>query len=232
MKNYLLFFKNLFYQFKSPGFYKQFIGKNKLFFDIGAHIGAKTKIFSSLGVKVVAVEPQSECVAKLKKKFISNQNIIIVKKGVTEEKGILKMNICSEATTISTLSDKWRRERFKNFKFDKYEFIKVVTLEDLIQEYGIPDFCKIDVEGYEFEVISGLKTKIPCLSFEFVSEFFDETKKCLGKLDFLGFKFFNYTDGENPRFGFKNYVPKDILITHLEKKLNEKNDFWGDIYAK
>lgn len=43
-------------------FYEQFIRPNDICFDIGANMGNRTEVFLKLGAKVIAVEPQSECV--------------------------------------------------------------------------------------------------------------------------------------------------------------------------
>jgi len=36
-------------------------------------------------------------------------------------------------------------------------------------EYGLPHFCKIDVEGFEEQALAGLSRPLPVLSFEFIS---------------------------------------------------------------
>jgi hypothetical protein len=59
--------------------------------------------------------------------------------------------------TISTLSEQWKSEgRFagKN-QWIKAVPVEVTTLDRLIARYGMPAFCKIDVEGFELYVRSG-----------------------------------------------------------------------------
>lgn len=216
---------------RSFGFYKQFVWKNKLFFDIGANIGDRTEAFSRLGVKVVSVEPQRDCVHMLKKRF-SNSDVVVVHKGVGREQGEMRMSVCSDENRLSTFSEKWQTGRFKNFKFDKEIIVPMTTLDELINEYGYPDFCKIDVEGFEFEVFSGLTKKINCLNFEFTSEFFANTKKCIERLVSIGFKEFNFTLGEKPRLTLNIWVDKEGLFSIIEEKIKDNSDLWGDIYAK
>ena len=43
-------------------FYSTLIGLNGLVFDIGANVGTRVNVFLSLGLRVVAVEPQRKCV--------------------------------------------------------------------------------------------------------------------------------------------------------------------------
>ncbi len=53
----------------SRQFYRAFIAPGALCFDIGAHQGAKTKLFRQLGATVVAVEPLPDCFAVLERAF-------------------------------------------------------------------------------------------------------------------------------------------------------------------
>jgi len=109
----------------------------------------------------------------------------------------------------------------------KTEEVNVTTLDDLINVFGIPKFCKIDVEGFEEEVIKGLSTPIPYISFEFLKELLDVTKKCCDLLSLIGNALYNYT--VDNKFILKEWVKKQDLINQLlindEKKLN------GDVYV-
>jgi hypothetical protein len=48
--------------------------------------------------------------------------------------------------------------------------VNVATLDSLIDEFGVPDYAKIDVEGFDLEVLRGLSRPIPLLSFEYNSQ--------------------------------------------------------------
>ncbi len=180
---------------------------------------------------MVAVEPQPDCADKLEKEF-AGRNVIVAREGVGRESGEMKMSVCTSEKGLSTFSADWKTGRFKNFKFDKEILTPMTTLDALINKYGQPDFCKIDVEGFELEVISGLTKKISCLNFEFTSEFFVNAKKCVERLVSIGFKEFNFTIGEEPRLILSSWVSKDELFADLERRIKDNPDLWGDIYAK
>jgi FkbM family methyltransferase len=214
-------------------FYSQFIKRGDLCFDVGANVGKFTKVFLKLGAKVVCVEPQETCLQQLYKSFGNDKNVIIVGKAVGECEGYGELMICEDATTISTMSTKWKNEgRFsKNYKWTKAQNkVPVTTLDALILSYGLPKFCKIDVKGFEESVLKGLTKSIPLISFEFTTEFFDDAKKCINRLQSIGRVGFNCTLGESWKFLFSKWVAPDELyekIAELDNKL-----LWGDIYAR
>ncbi len=214
-------------------FYGQFVGAGKLFFDVGANIGQKSSLFRTLGVGVVAIEPQHHCLEILKKKFSIDHNVVIVPEALGAEKGETMISICEEADAISSCSPRWIQEgRFKDFTFDRQEKVSVTTLDALIERYGMPDFCKIDVEGFEVPVLQGLTKKIPALNVEFAAEFFDQTQIVVERLMTLGFTKFNYTLGETLAFAEVQWLTGEDLLSVLKKRGEEDKDLWGDLYAK
>jgi FkbM family methyltransferase len=229
--------------FKNPGqikineklnnFYSQLIKPGDLCIDVGASYGYRTEAFLKLGAKVVAVEPQLQPARFLKLKF--NNDIVIVKKALGNKNDIKPMLI-SSAGALSSLSENWVREvkknRFKSETWKKKINIEITTLDDLINQYGVPDFCKIDVEGYEYEVLEGLTKRIHLLSFEFtIPEFTRNAIKCINYLSNLGDIECNYSSGESLKFGLDVWQKPYEFIPFFNE-LPAKNIIDGDIYVK
>lgn len=153
---------------KRQQFYSQFINPQDLVFDVGANVGNRTKPLLNLGAKVIAVEPQKECIEILQRKF--GASITIVPFGLGEEEGMQDFYI-SNANPISSFSSEWieslKNGRFKGYTWAKPIKIKMTTLDKLIAGYGLPKFIKIDVEGYELEVLKGLTQAVEIISFEY-----------------------------------------------------------------
>jgi hypothetical protein len=120
---------------------------------------------------------------------------------------------------------------FKGFKWDKKTIVETDTLDALIDKWGSPAFCKIDVEGFEYNVLQGLTRQIDALSFEFSMGVVDCTIRCIEYLAGLGPTVFNYSLGESMDLELPEYVDKDRTIDALRSLPNEKST-GGDIYAK
>jgi hypothetical protein len=117
------------------------------------------------------------------------------------------------------------------FKFNKWNIEKTVatdTLDNMILKYGKPNFIKIDVEGYELEVLKGLTQKIDFISIEFTPELCQKTLDCL---DYLGGSLYNYGSQEDDTFWFDEWITKDEMIKFLKDIDDYKIEF-GDVYIK
>ncbi len=212
-------------------FIQQFVKPSSLVFDVGAHTGTKTDLYLKLNAHVICIEPQQSCLNLLKNKYQFNPNVQIVDRGLADKIGEMELYICSAATTISTFSDEWQHGRFENdFQWDKKIIVPVTTLDELIKIFGIPYFCKIDVEGFEHQVLRGLSQAIPYISFEYTKELFKNSKTCLEYLSKLGYVSFNYTIGETLRFVHPEWISPEQLIQEIE--CHDDCLLWGDIYAR
>lgn len=212
--------------------YREFIKRDDLVFDVGANLGERTKVFRALDAKVIAIEPTSYCSNYLTKLFDGDPNVIVESMALGVEEGIGEISVSESLPVLSTMSDKWSTQsRFaKNYSWEKRETISITTLDLLIKKYGVPAFCKIDVEGFELPVLSGLSVPIPLISFEFLFEFLDDATKCIDKISSLTNTSFNFIEGEKMSFSLSEWSTKQRLINEIISINNPK--LWGDIYAK
>jgi FkbM family methyltransferase len=214
--------------------YRTMIGSGDLVFDIGANVGNRVKSFLEIGASVVAVEPQPACANTLRQKFAGK--ISLEEVGLSDHPGMLEMMIADEST-ISTFSqefvEKTQGSRFRHNKWEKKISVPVTTLDTLIGKYGVPQFCKIDVEGYELNVLKGLSQPIPYVSFEYcVPEMSEAMKKCIDQLARLSSKgLFNYCVAESMELSLSQWMPYEDFLKHVSSASFESTLF-GDIYFK
>lgn len=214
-------------------FYSEILNPGDICFDVGANVGDYTEVFLDIGASVVAIEPQPECARELYTRYGKRSNLTIVRRALGSHEGIGKMLVGS-TSVVSSMSVEWVRSvknscRFPDVKWIRSEEVLVSTLDELIAVYGTPAFVKIDVEGFEFEVLQGLSRPVNTISFEFTPEFMDHAIKCVQYLAALDKFRFNYCVGESMRFALPRRVDAHEMCEFLASLKNER--FAGDIYA-
>lgn len=218
-------------------FYSQFIGRGDLCFDVGASIGSRTEIFLQLGAKVVAIEPQDEPFRALIKHHGRNKNLVAINKGLSSKEGTTQMFLCY-ADAVSSMSKEWISRvkdsgRFPSgYDWNEEVTVQVTTLDALIASYGVPTFCKIDVEGYEYEVIQGLSQAVPMISFEHTPQVAETSLSVIAHVEKLGHYEYNYVRGEDTQFVLEKWVDVRAIVAYLSKLRNEHNIMSCDVYAR
>ena len=216
-------------------FYSRFISEGDLCFDIGAHLGNRTNAWLDLGATVVAVEPQPDCVSFMKNKFRNNSKVSVISCAVGSETGRSTLKISKLTPTISTMSDEAWQEQINSdawyeVKWDEEMVVDVVTLDTLIAEHGVPRFCKIDVENYELQVLEGLSSAIPQISFEYYPPYTATACDCIDRLEELGDYEYNWSFGETQKLNSTRWLGPEAL-KHIINGYSNRNEY-GDIYAR
>jgi FkbM family methyltransferase len=220
---------------RRQGFYARFVNNNDLTFDVGANIGNRTSVFLCLGATVVAVEPQRACFCRLQEQFGSNSHVHLLNVALGAEEGMAEMNV-SEGDVLSSLSSEWiaavkESGRFGVNKWERKEAVRVTTLDALVSRYGTPAFIKIDVEGYEHQVLLGLSRAVRQLSFEFTPEYLTSTFACIDHLMSLGAVEYNYSLNESMQFSHSQWTDSE-KIKRLLQRYSTDHYVFGDVYAR
>lgn len=216
-------------------FYGRFIASGSLCFDIGAHVGNRIRAWTELGARVVAVEPQPSCLSLLARLYGKNPAVTLVSRAAGSRPGCAPLHICETSPTLSTLSSDWitkvsRASIFKGISWGESLDVEVTTLDELITEYGKPTFTKIDVEGYELEVLKGLSQPLESLSFEYLPADIETALSCIERLSSLGNYNFNVSTVETMRLLWPQWGDSNAIDEYLRGQT--RNGRSGDVYAR
>ena len=136
--------------------------KNRsVFIDIGANVGHYSLAGRTINDKLTtyAFEPEPKNVQQLKKNIELNSfsdDIQIIENVLGDKKEKLKLNISS---SISGAGMHSLVQHYEDDRDDHFIEVQSDTLDNFLDEevIEVPDIVKIDVEGYEFYVLKGMR---------------------------------------------------------------------------
>jgi FkbM family methyltransferase len=214
-------------------FYAPFIRPGDLVFDVGANVGVYAETFTELGATVVAIEPNPRCCDKLRQ-LAKTRPVRVENCAVGSICGSAIIHICAEHQ-LSTVSNEMLKTAHdsplhSHVKWLEDLEVEILTLDRISAKYGHPSFVKIDVEGFEDEVLEGTTFSPAALSFEYKV---DLPQVALGCLDLpvlaQGYDF-NYVRGLELEYASDNWMSADVLRTELPALAG--NVEYGDILAR
>ena len=215
--------------------YAPFVRPDDLCFDIGAHLGDRVRALTSLGARVVALEPHPGMMNWLRRWYGKHANVTLLEQAVGAQPGTANLWISHLTPSISTTSRLWlttvqQNRRFAGARWEEQIPVTVTTLDKLIVQHGVPAFCKIDVEGAELEVLQGLSQALTALSFEYIPATIETAIACIHRLGQLGNYEYNWRVSEFPRLRSPTWLNSAEVIVQLQRMPRHDNS--GDVYAR
>jgi FkbM family methyltransferase len=212
-------------------FYGRFIGKGDLVFDIGAALGEYAEVYCGLGAHVVAVEPNPDRCRRLRR-LARHLRMNVEEAAIGAQLGTAKLQLCDEAN-FSTLEPRWKdraAESGSGVKWVGEIEVKVTTVAELAKRYGFPSFVKIDVEGFEEQVLDGLGCQPQALSFEFSLYVREAAYRCLAKPALAEYEF-NAMLGRSFELVHDRWLSANQIAQWIESMPNTENEY-GDLIAR
>jgi FkbM family methyltransferase len=216
-------------------FYAQFVGQGELCFDVGAHVGSRAWVWSRLGARVIAIEPQPDLARFLRWLFRNRPAVDVVDAAVAATPGRLTLRISRRHPTVTTASSQFLASvagaaSFKGVRWQEICEVEAVTFDSLIARYGVPAFVKIDIEGFEAEALAGLSRPLPALSFEYLAETTGVALACVDRLETLGCYRYNVARGESMTFVAEPWLDAQGVRAWLAAQGPGSGS--GDVYAR
>lgn len=214
--------------------YGRFVKEDDLAFDIGAHVGDRVASFRRLGARVVALEPQPGPARMIAEIFRGDKDVTLIAAACGASEGEVTLAVNSANPTVTTASPDFvaaadGAEGWHGQVWDERLTVPCLTLDRLIEAHGLPAFVKIDVEGFEADVLAGLSAPVPALSFEFTTIQRPVALACLSRLATLGPYRFDIALGESQALTFGRWIDAEAMAAHVAALPHAANS--GDIYA-
>jgi FkbM family methyltransferase len=215
--------------------YGTFIRPGDLVYDVGSHLGNRISVFLYLGARVRAFEPQADCIPPLKEWFGTEQDVSLRFAALGDSAGETSIYVSRNYPTLSSIDPEWVRQRsgdrgFSNINWEEKDRVPVTTMDSEIRQSGIPAFTKIDVEGFEAQVLKGNSATLPALSFEFLPSDTDRAMLCLDEIERIAVYEFNYSPGESMRLVWDEWRDAGSMRDYLDAyPLGMRS---GDVYAR
>ncbi|HUZ81831.1 MAG TPA: FkbM family methyltransferase [Gaiellaceae bacterium] len=124
-------------------FLRENVGSSDVFFDVGAHVGFFSVCAARLGARVVAVEPDTDNAARLRRNVeLNGLDIAVVEAAAWVDTGTVALVPGGSA---------------KEFQVAPGKGVLSISLDDLAARYGSPTVIKLDVEGAEARALEGAR---------------------------------------------------------------------------
>ena len=232
-RSYMIYYLIPFRYLQSRIYYNKTIGSGSLIWDIGAHLGNRTRVWLDLGATVRAYEPQPYCAAILANWFGTCSRFTLRPFALGSEAGIKTLHLSASHPTLSSISADWvqrmgRHPRFEGIDWDSTVTIEVIRPGIETNQYGMPDFVKIDVEGSELDILKAFDVLPESLCFEFLPMDRQNAFDCIEYLDAHHQWKWNFVKGESYRNVFSSFIraPLKNRFCILEKiKPETRMDF-------
>ena len=164
-----------------------------LVFDIGMNICEDTDFYLRKGFRVVAVDANpttcQEAVTRYPREIDSGQ-LTVLNRAISETRAPLTFYVCKTMSAWSTASPELRDYWSKQGAVFEEIQVQGVTTADMVEEFGVPRYAKIDIEGFDLVCLKGFKKEAGLPRYASVEVDFKAVDELLSTAQSLGYQRF------------------------------------------
>lgn len=204
--------------------------RGRVFVDIGANQGQSIESISiyAPSARIVSFEANPKLAGKLQERYADAHRIVVVARGLADSRGTLPLYIPSyrgfEYDGLASLNKvaavSWINERTVfHFNPAKLEITEVSCQISTLDDEGLAPFLiKVDVQGYEYNVLKGGVLTLARYEPLLLIESFRDDARTVLLADSLGYEEYNFDSG-SLRKGPPKRSPNSFLITRGAARL-------------
>ncbi len=133
--------------------------ERKLVFDVGMNDGRDSAYYLRRGHSVIGVEADPLLAKQSQQRFrreIEEGRFSVVNVGIAEREGEAEFWVCDDWSPWSSFD---RENASRNGSRHHAEQVELTTMASIFAEFGIPYYCKVDIEGYDKYCLQGLSAE-------------------------------------------------------------------------
>jgi FkbM family methyltransferase len=192
-----------------------------LIFDVGLHVGQDTAFYLKKGYRVVAVEANPELCQKAEDRFhqaIQDGRLLLVNKAITSKPGPVTFYRNLDKSVWGTVDPAWAERNIRLGTRNESITVEGVTIDQLLRQYGVPYYLKIDIEGLDMVCVEGLtamESRPRYVSIESTKDSFPELRREIDTFLRLGYDRFKIVNQERvPRQVSPNPAQEGQYVDH------------------
>jgi FkbM family methyltransferase len=167
---------------------------DNLVYDVGMHTGEDTGYYLFKGYDVIAIEANPKLVRQAEHKFqdaIAQKKLRILQIGIAAESGEAEFFV-SRKSIWSSFDKAGATKNGKGFKVIQ---VRCVPFRDILRQYGVPRYLKVDIEGNDHLCLEALEAEcLPRYVSVEMSHHGGADIRRLSELGYTGFKFIRQND--------------------------------------
>ena len=129
---------------------------SSLIYDVGMNNGDDSAYYLRNGFDVIAIEANPVLVERARSRFareLSDGRLTVLEVGIAEGEGEATFWICEDRSEWSSFD---RTVASRNGSKHRAISVRLRPFQEILQQYGVPYYCKIDIEGNDHLCVSAM----------------------------------------------------------------------------